>query len=203
MQKQIDRLLARDKPPQQQPAAGNASSGLSYKDVLVFLKEKKFEDSVVQAISQKQAQDQVEHPPTVQTARWRVEGLRKKIEKQEQLQRKLEERRKQLLEEEATITTTLDELRKELSVAEKVYSRVHAIAINDVVKVTSAALEPSVLDNEQAKSALAVLQKLQKEALDLKGGARADGAEIAAADGDGDDIDMELLEDGDLEQRTE
>ena len=30
---------------------------------------KKIEDSVVQAITQKQEQDQVEHPPTVQTAR--------------------------------------------------------------------------------------------------------------------------------------
>eukprot|EP00959_Pyramimonas_sp_CCMP1952_P452791 9467174-Pyramimonas_sp.AAC.1 len=161
MQKQIDSLLARDKPPQaQQSGAGNTSSGLSYKDVLVFLREKKVEDEVVQAITQKQAQDQVEHPPTVQTARWRQ-------------QRKLEERRKQLLEEEATITKTLDEFRKELTVAENVYSRAHANDNNDVAKVTTAALEPSVLDNEQAKSALAVLQKLQEEALDLKAAAHA------------------------------
>ena len=106
-------------------------------------------------------------------ARWRVEGLRKKVGRATAQMGKLAEKRAELDQEEAELKSSIDAMRAELAAAETLFCRVHANDVSDVVKVTSAALDSAVLQNQEAQQALATLERLQKAAVDARQGAAA------------------------------
>ncbi|CAK0839024.1 unnamed protein product, partial [Prorocentrum cordatum] len=150
-------------------------------DVLVFLKDKKCDEEVLQSTTKCQQREQAEHQASVVTARPRVENLRKEPKKQDLQLQKIKERREQLLKEEAGLLAAMQDTQKNFAAAEALYVRVHAVGINDVVKVTTAALDPSLHANAEAKAAMEVLAKLQQTVLGLKGAAeKAQGIDMGA-----------------------
>ncbi|CAK0803066.1 unnamed protein product [Prorocentrum cordatum] len=172
MQKQLDALLKdKEKDTKQQvqsapPGGGGGSGngGPSFKEVLSFLQAKGIQGELVASVTAAQQREVAEHPPSVVTARWRVENLRKKNEKFEQQLRKLQERRAALDEEEAAIKASVESIRRDLSQAEGVYAKVSTTDLGDLVKITEAALDESLHDDAEVRAALAVLDKRQKAA---------------------------------------
>ncbi|CAK0847310.1 unnamed protein product, partial [Prorocentrum cordatum] len=181
-------------------------------DVLVFLNDKKCDKEVLQSITNWQQREQAEHPPSVVTARWTVENLRTKPEKQNLQLQKTKERREQLLKEEAQLLAATQDTKKDLAAAEALYAHMHAVDINNAVKVTTAALDSSLHTNAEAKAAMEVLAKLQQTALDFRALRRRrrslclPAAAMAPADAPAgevdEDIDMEVLSAENFEERT-
>ena len=172
MQKQIDQLLgkagAEPKPKQPRQQQSGGSSGLSYRDVLVFLRDKGLDEGALKPVAEAQQREAEQNPPSVLSARWRVEGLRKKVERASGQMEKLAERREALDKEEAELQASLEAMRAELSAAETLYCRVNANDVSDVAKVMSTALDQEVLQSEEAQQALAALERLQKAAVEAR-----------------------------------
>ena len=169
-------------PASGQPAGGSGSAGDGFQACVAFLRAQGAGVAAIQAVEAEGKKFVVAPKPkayTSQSARWKCENLRKKIQKLEQRKINIESEMAKLDVEMAEVVQSAEQARQELAKSEDTLCKALAQEFNDPFKAVSAGLDSSVVESHEGQAALATLQRLQVEAAEK---AKAAAASSAGAD---------------------
>ena len=163
----------------------SGGDGLTYAQVLMFLKSADVGDGAIQAVEAAKQREFEAKPPSAIAAQHRVENAKRKVERLDEKLKQLSEQKAELDKSIVEVEAGLVEARSELDRHVKMAHRVHLESAEDPVEVGLAGLDPTVVSSAEGKAALETLQQLQRKAREARESAQQAPQPGSGSDGPG------------------